>query len=740
MDFTHLTLSDVILLLGCIAIVVIALRTLWVGIRSFTNVLFALSLFFLSGYVFSNYMIDVVNNEGMALFWSRLSAVSILMFVSSIFVFSRVFDTKYTTKKKIQTLLITFVSGIILSCFSFTNIVIAGVNIDVYPVSLIRGPLYYLLIVVLILMSLLTAISLYRSYKSAYKIEKYQIKYILAGLLSAAAILFFTNGILPYLGINDYARIGPSFIVILALMGGYALTNSNLSDLNFVLLRSSFFTAIIMLYLTFFTYIYQSLERIYGSIYSSNSVIILLFSGFLSLFILNKIKDIEDRVLEKFDRSRRLDIFDKINQIFVKYSSLDEIKSLLKKNLELGFQSKSVMIYIQSESHDIDIVNKEIISFDQLLLQKLRGLKLSAENEKIMKMLEVSNLALIVPLKLEDELLGYITFEDKTVSTPYTLNELKFLENLTSTIAVGLKKVLLYAEVQGFNQTLQTKIDEATAELQHQKAQLEEKYQFEKDMMGIMGHELRTPMTVAKGMAELVLEKTKKPDATIDRAYLAEKMDRIFKSIVKESDLIQTMLSTSHIDNNKVNLQLSKIDIKEIIDFNINAFKKDAEAKNLEIIVEMGLEDIPEIINDQNRVQEIINNLISNAIKYTNEGFVRIHMERQGDFVLFSVQDSGLGIPKEELKNIGKKFYRIHQHLDEKKDVVRAGGTGLGLYVVKGLLKAMGGELIVESEEGKGSKFTALFPLEVKDNENVIISEVGSDSNDMFEKMGLERH
>lgn len=297
---------------------------------------------------------------------------------------------------------------------------------------------------------------------------------------------------------------------------------------------------------------------------------------------------------------------------------------------------------------------------------------------------------------------------------------------------------ILYEKSLNFNQILQQKVKSATAKLKAQKAEIEEKYRFEKDMMGIMGHELRTPMTVARGTAELLLEKIKN-NTNIDPAYLKEKLEKIFSSIIKEADLIQTMLSTSHIDNAKVNLQLSQFDLIELIEFAVTTFKKDANAKNLKLSFIRPEKEIPQIINDQCRVLEILNNLISNAIKYTNEGSVTVSVSEKNGFIEYSVKDTGIGIPKEEIKKIGKKFYRVNQYLDEKKNIVRAGGTGLGLYVVKGLLKAMGGKLKIESEEGVGSTFTAIFPVIVKLKNKESFKTDGAVYNyDMFKKLDLK--
>jgi signal transduction histidine kinase len=281
-------------------------------------------------------------------------------------------------------------------------------------------------------------------------------------------------------------------------------------------------------------------------------------------------------------------------------------------------------------------------------------------------------------------------------------------------------------------------VDKALNQLKITNQQLQEKYQFEKDMMGIMGHELRTPMTVARGMSELLINKVDK-DVAKETGYFKDKLEKIHMSILKESDLIQTMLSTSHIDNNKMDLQLTKFDFIDLVDYAVMAFRKEGELKGLKVNYKKPTVPMKAMYSDQSRTQEVVNNLISNAIKYTNKGSVTIRYEAIDDFVHFSVIDTGIGIPEDQMPNIGKKFYRVHQYLDDKKDVVRAGGTGLGLYVVKGILEAVRGKLKIESIENKGSTFTAIMPLNAHPNKDEsFITQRPIDKNDMFEELGYK--
>jgi signal transduction histidine kinase len=347
-------------------------------------------------------------------------------------------------------------------------------------------------------------------------------------------------------------------------------------------------------------------------------------------------------------------------------------------------------------------------------------------SNQIQKFLNVSGYV-AVPIKMKNKLVGVLDFFfTKKNLVEIRESELNTLIILTNQFTVALENASLYAQV-----------GQALEQLKMFNNQLQEKYQFEKDMMGIMGHELRTPMTVARGLSELVLAKAATTDL-IDKPYLKDKLEKIHTSIIKESDLIQTLLSASHVDNNKFSFNVSRFDFIALVDFAVMTFKNDANSKNLELTFTRPASNI-EIISDQARIQEVVTNLISNAVKYTNEGSVMISIEQREGDIYFSVKDTGIGIPKEEMKNLGKKFYRVNQHLDNNVNIVRAGGTGLGLYVVKGVLEGLGGRLDIVSELGKGSTFTAVIPLRAKVDGVERFSDKPLEKGDMFQELGMEK-
>lgn len=158
-------------------------------------------------------------------------------------------------------------------------------------------------------------------------------------------------------------------------------------------------------------------------------------------------------------------------------------------------------------------------------------------------------------------------------------------------------------------------------------------------------------------------------------------------------------------EEGKINLDLQTVDLREVLENVIQRVHLRAKEKEIELMAFFG-DNVPFIHGDGVRMEQIFNNLLDNAIRYTEHGSVTIRMkwENQKE-VLVSVEDTGKGIPEEELPYLFERFYRV-----EKSRAREFGGTGLGLAITNQLIDLQGGTIEVSSEEGKGTRFDIRFP------------------------------
>jgi signal transduction histidine kinase len=279
-------------------------------------------------------------------------------------------------------------------------------------------------------------------------------------------------------------------------------------------------------------------------------------------------------------------------------------------------------------------------------------------------------------------------------------NEKQLYATYTYQIAIALENASLFKLQQETQRNLETS-----------KGQIEEAYRKEKDMMDILGHELRTPLTIVRNAILMIDKEYEKPDPKED--LVRDLLGKAKENIRREISTLQTVLSTTRLENDRVQINYTKVDAKDVINDSLDALRAEAEKKKLEIKVNMPEGEVF-VWAGREQTQEIVDNLLSNAIKYTPQGTVEITLAQEGNLMRFTVKDSGEGIPENELPNLGKKFHRINTYIQSSTNdsykIVRPGGTGIGLYVVTGFLKVMGGRLDVQSKLGEGSTFSAFLP------------------------------
>lgn len=250
----------------------------------------------------------------------------------------------------------------------------------------------------------------------------------------------------------------------------------------------------------------------------------------------------------------------------------------------------------------------------------------------------------------------------------------------------------------------------------------------EKDrFLANLSHELRTPMVSILGYSNLLNENSSKED-------FIKGMTVINRNAKAQLELIEDLLDVSKIVANKVTLEKDLFDLKVVIDDIAESFKPRAELKGLKLECE---NEPIKVFADKRRVVQIINNLVANAIKFTDEGVIKINaFSENSDFVI-KVCDTGIGISEENFDRIFEAFNQVDDSSSK-----RAKGVGLGLSIVKNLTELHGGKVSLESELGKGSTFTVKmpnYPEEAKDESKkslkgmkILVAEDNEDNADLL--------
>ncbi len=359
------------------------------------------------------------------------------------------------------------------------------------------------------------------------------------------------------------------------------------------------------------------------------------------------------------------------------------------------------------------------------------------KNQETIEISSKDNLPIIstgvFSLKIKNILLLPIVYNNRVVSIlelcsfdKLSGDAREYLSKIKEQLAIGLTNALAYVQLANLvtelkklnedyqkqniqirkqNETLvelHNTLKEKAAELEVQKLKAEEATRLKSHFLASMSHELRTPMNSILGLSELILEDKNLPSKN------RERIEVVLKSGKRLMNLINDILDLSKIEAGKMAVHLE--------DFLLNDIIKEAESSIMPLVGQKSLEfkiirsfNTNVIINtDKGKVVQVLINLLGNAVKFTNSGFVELHVSVVEDKILkFEVVDSGIGISEKDQGLIFEEFRQIDETTTRKYT-----GTGLGLAISKKIADIMGGSLVVKSELNKGSVFTFSIPFQ----------------------------
>ncbi len=221
------------------------------------------------------------------------------------------------------------------------------------------------------------------------------------------------------------------------------------------------------------------------------------------------------------------------------------------------------------------------------------------------------------------------------------------------------------------------------------------------EFVSTVSHDFRIPLTSIKGYVDLILD---------GEAGEFNEMQKEFLTIVKQNSdrlisLINDFLDISRIESGKMNFNIKPENLKSLVQEVVNTFQKFIDEKKMEIDLKLS-DKLPKVLVDHDRIIQVLNNLVSNAVKYTPPmGKVKVAVIKKKNYIVVSVSDTGVGISTKDQEKLFTKFYRVDSSL-----IKETGGSGLGLSICKTIIERHGGKIWVKSEENKGSTFSFSLP------------------------------
>ncbi len=283
-----------------------------------------------------------------------------------------------------------------------------------------------------------------------------------------------------------------------------------------------------------------------------------------------------------------------------------------------------------------------------------------------------------------------------------TSDELALLQGLADQAALAIVNARQFQALEESKSLLEQRIAEATSDLRRANDELARAARLKDEFMAGMSHELRTPLNAILGMSEILQEGIYGP--------LTEKQQRSLRTIEESGRhllaLINDILDISKIQAGKIELEIRPVSVESLCETSMRLIKQAAHKKALQVFTRIETESVL-LPADERRLKQILVNLLSNAVKFTPEkGQIGLDVHTDEQMLSFTIWDTGIGIAPDDLQRLFQPFVQVDSSLSRMYE-----GTGLGLALVAELTQLHGGLVAVESEVGKGSRFTVSLPL-----------------------------
>ena len=558
----------------------------------------------------------------------------------------------------------------------------------------------------------------YVAWRKSDTIRRKQVAIYMTGLLVSSIPGFVVDLLLPALGDYRYVWVGPVAIILFLFAIMYSIVKYRLMDVKTAVARSvSYMLLLIALAVVYIIsayiisiVIFQRTLTIDSRLNFMNMVLAILLA-FLYQPIKRFFNKLTDRVF--YYGEYDADTFArKISKILTYTADLQLLTRRVGNYIASSLKAEKVAfcipekgIYGRTGRRRLSVVEEDVrrimdyyykyCSFPEVVLAN------QVKDPELKKLLDIHRTKIVIPLLHQNQETG-ILFLGEHKSLGYSSRDIEMLESIAGELAVSIRNSLSMEEINELNKSLQRRIDEATKELRFSNRQLQRLDEAKNEFISMASHQLRTPLTSIKGYLDMMLEGDLGKISPTQRAVLRE----AFSSSERMVRLINDFLNVSRLQTGKFTIDKQSVDIAQILRDEVSLLKVVADQRSVEMALKID-KKIPSLAVDSEKIRQVMLNMIDNAIYYSSpHKKVVIALKSSGKMIEFSVKDSGIGVPKSEQANLFGKFFRGTNAKKRRPD-----GTGVGLFLAKKVILSHDGEMIFESEEGKGSTFGFRLPV-----------------------------
>lgn len=583
--------------------------------------------------------------------------------------------------------------------------------------TVVFGQLYPLWIIYFTVLAIVGLWLLVYKLRQASSTQKTQLKYLFAGLIITLVFGMTTNIFLPsFLSVTDFQPIGPVATLGLTVLTAYAIARHRFLDITGVVARTVSHTLFLLTVVIFEVIFVVALTKMLPHTFDRT-----LVAGFGAVIIVmgyDVVRKYVARLTDHIFFQGRYDTEDLLAVLTHIMASIIHIKKLSEKLLVTIIEEMKITqgaFMLVTDTHEVN----HIESVNWINISKLKDPELERllhhdrtsyvfdelPDNQMKEMFRKCGIAVALPLRIKNREIGLLLLGVKSSGEIYNERDLELLEIFAPQAAVALNNAREYQEIQEFTKTLEKKVEERTEELQvaqkKELAKAQEVVRIKDEFVFVATHDLATPVTAIAGFMDLIKSSSKKIPLEV-KGYLSE----IDEATGRLRDLVNDLLQVARGESGTIKVDLEPVDAVKTVNSAVKLLRQRASERKIRISVNMDTRH-QSIMADQAKLSEVVENLISNGVKYNRDkGELTITSKAAGDRLVIEIADTGIGIPAEEQGKVFTKFYRSES--DKAREQT---GTGLGLFVVNMLVEKMKGKISFTSVEGKGTTFWLEFKL-----------------------------
>jgi signal transduction histidine kinase len=671
------------------------------ALTSFSLVCWA-GLNFLSTYLPPNYTLAVTRFTG---FFGAL-------LISSFFILSRVFPSVLETSRNTKRALIVITA--VICALSLTALFIkSGVKTSA-GLQLSEGALYPIYPLYILGMFILCNLNFVRQYRQANRLAKRQIILMWLGIFITVALIILSNVILPAITSSwTSSHFGTIFTIPFVAITAYAILTRRMFDVRLVITRTIAYLLTIAIVAGFYSLIVILLATQLASLGQLNNaeLLTLVLPALFIALTFHRIRLAVDSLTKRVfyrDAYDVRNVLDGLSDALLTEKDIDRIMQQTVALLAEVIRPKVVYLAVLNDSGK---VYKDLQSGDQTISAApdfLAHMEKEAEalidiNEysgsNVTRLMRQNNIEVLLRLGNQATPVGLLLLGEKRNGSLYNDQDLLVLRIGAKNLGIALENAKKYEQIAQFADTMHKEVLKATSSLRQANAELKTLDALKDDFISMASHQLRSPATSVHQATQMLNSTDLTP---AERRRLLQLAEASSERLV---GVITNMLSMARIQAGHFVLDKTKVDLVELVER--ARLETSALARQEEVKVNFAKpKQALNITADRAKLNESMSNFLENAIKYSPAGStVKVELKKQDGQIHFEVIDNGIGVPADERKNLFSKFYRA-----DNARKAEPNGNGIGLFVVKTIVEAHGGEAYYKPLQ-PGSLFGFWLPV-----------------------------